>query len=94
MMRTGQQVIAFLQRRDGVVGLAQLASAFGDGLEHRLHVGRRGGDHVEDVGAAGLVAQRFFQIARLGLHLIEQPRVVDRNHGLVREGFQQANLGI
>ena len=75
-----------------IVCLAQLAGAFDDGLQHRLHVGRRGGDDPQDVGAAGLVVQRLREIARLGLHFLEQPDIPDRDHGLVGEGLQQGDL--
>ena len=49
-------------------------------------------DHAEDVAAAGLLGQRLGEVAGLCLHLIEQPRVLDRDHGLVGEGLQQGDL--
>ena len=55
VMGLGLQLFSIFQYDDGVVGLAQLAGALHDRLQHGLHVGRRGGDHIEDVGAAGLV---------------------------------------
>ena len=53
-----------------------------DRLEHRLHVGRRLADDAQDLGGRGLVRERF-------LGLVEQPRVLDRDHCLVGEGSQQ-----
>ena len=53
------------------------------------NVGRRGCDHPQDVAAAGLVGQRLSQVAGLRLHLVEQPHILDRDHGLVGEGLQQ-----
>ena len=40
----------------------------------------------------GLLLQRLRKIARLGLHLFEQPHILDRDHGLVGEGLQQGDL--
>ena len=34
------------ERMHGIVGLAKLAGALDDGLENRLDIGRRGGDHA------------------------------------------------
>ena len=56
-----------------------------DGLEYRLHVRRRTGDHLQDVGGGGLPFQRL-------LGLVEQPRVFDGDHGLIGEGLQQLDL--
>ena len=43
------------------------------------------GDHLEDVGGGGLPLQRL-------PGLVEQPRVLDRDHGLVGEGLQQLDM--
>ncbi|HVD83531.1 MAG TPA: hypothetical protein VNC42_04780, partial [Bradyrhizobium sp.] len=51
-------------------------------LEYRLHVRRRAGDHLQDVGRGGLPLQRL-------PGLVEQPGVLNRNHRLVGEGLQQ-----
>ena len=56
-----------------------------DGVEHRLHVRGRGGDHLQDVGRRGLPLQRF-------RGLVEQPRVLDGDHGLVGKGLQQLDM--
>ena len=63
------------RRSKRIVGLAKLAGALDDRLEHRFDVGRRGGDDLEDVAAAGLVGQGLGEIAGLGLHLLEQPHI-------------------
>ena len=85
------QFVAMLQDKNGIISFAKIAGAFDDGSEHRLHIGRGGGDHVEDVGAAGLVSQRLFEIVRLGLHFFEQLHVLDRDHSLIGEDFQEIN---
>ena len=63
-------------------------------LENRLDIGRRGGDDLEHVGAPGLVGQRLGEIARLRLHLVEQPSVLDRDHRLVGKGAKQLDVMI
>ncbi len=56
-----------------------------DGLEHRLHVRRRTGDHLQDVGGRGLPLQRL-------LGLVEQPRVLDGDHRLVARRSRPARF--
>ena len=86
-MRAVAQAVALLEEHDGIEGIAKLAGSLNNGLEHRPHIGRRGCDHAEDVGAPGLISQRLGQVAGLGLHLFEQSRVLDRDDGLVGEGL-------
>ena len=73
--------------RDGRrMAARQPPRAFGNGLEHRLHVRRRAGDHLQDVGGRCLPLQRL-------LGLIEQPRILDRDDGLRREVLQLPGEG-
>ena len=44
------------------------------------------------LAAPGLVRQRLGQVAGLGLHLIEQPHILDRDRRLVGEGRGQLDL--
>ena len=48
----------------------------------------------EHVGGRGLLLQRFGEVARARLHLVEQPHVLDRDHGLVGEGLDQRDLSL
>ena len=56
-----------------------------DGVVHGLHVGRRAADDAQDVGSGGLPGERL-------LRLVEQARVLDRDHGLVRERLRERYL--
>ena len=85
-------MVALPQMNNRIIGVAKLAGALDNGLEHRPDIGRRRGDDLQDVGASGLIGQRLRQLARLGLHLVEQPHILDRDHGLVGEGLQQIDL--
>ena len=46
----------------------------------------------EHLGGRGLLFQRLGQFAGARLHLLEQPRVLDGDDGLVGEGFDQLDL--
>ena len=48
----------------------------------------------EDVAARGLMGEGLFEIAGLGLYLIKQPYVLDRDHRLVGEGLDQFDLPV
>ena len=54
-------------------------------LEHRLHIVGRAGDHLQDIGRCGLPLQRL-------LRLVEQPHVLDGDHGLIGKGLQQFDV--
>ena len=91
-MRSRSEVLAIFQEHDGVIGFAKFTGAFDNSLENRPNIGRRGRDHAENVGAPGLISQRLREVAGLGLHLVEQPDVLDGDHGLVGEGLYQFDL--
>src|SRR5450631_4664496 len=65
----------------------QPVGAAGDRVEYRLHVIRRTGDHLEDVGRRGLPLQRL-------LGLVEQSYIFDGDDGLVGEGLKQSELPV
>src|SRR5437773_10797571 len=91
-MRPKAKMFAVLKQHGGIIGLAELARPFDNGVQHWLNVGRRGGNDVQDVGAAGLVREGLGQLARAFLHLIEQSDIADSDHGLVGESLQQVDL--
>src|SRR5690349_14799838 len=62
MMSADHQVLAVLQEHAAIIGVTNLTGAVDDGLERRTDVGRRGGDHLEDVAAAGLIDKCFAEI--------------------------------
>ena len=57
----------------------------GQRIEHRLQIEGRAADDLEHVGGGGLLLQRFAQ-------LVEQPRVLDGDDGLVGEVLDQLDL--
>src|SRR5262249_18918208 len=57
VMRVVVQIVANSQVHACIVGVAKLASVLDDRLQGKIDVGRRGGDHAEDVAAGGLVGE-------------------------------------
>jgi hypothetical protein len=51
-----------------------------------------GGNDPQNIGAAGLVGEGLGEITRLGLHLVEQTDILDRDNSLVGEGLDQFDL--
>ncbi len=56
-----------------------------DDIQYRLNIGRRAGDNTQDFTGRGLLLQRFFKF-------LKQPHVLDGDHGLVSEGFEELDL--
>ena len=69
----------------GRIRFAQPSCRLNQGVEHLLQVERRAADDLEHIGSGGLLLQRLPQ-------LVEQPRVLDGDHGLVGEVRDQINL--
>ena len=57
-----------------------------DRVQRRAQLVRHAGEEL------GFVAVRDFELAALGLDLLEQPHVLDRDHGLIGEGLEQFDL--
>ena len=74
------QAIVFAQEDAELFAREQVPAALEDLVEHRRRVGNRAADHRQHLGGGGLLFQRF-------PGLVEQARVLDRDHGLVGEGL-------
>src|SRR3954469_20837802 len=92
MMCAKCQTVSLPQPHQGVVSTAKLAGASDDRLENGRDVRRRGGDDLEDVGAAGLIGEGLGEIKRLRLHFLEQADIADGNDSLIGKGLQQGDL--
>src|SRR5262245_56660193 len=51
MLRDEMKPVPVEAEDDAVRAVAERHETLGDGIEHRLEIGRRGRDHTEDVGA-------------------------------------------
>jgi hypothetical protein len=69
----------------GDIRVAQPRRRFDQRVEHHLQVEGRATDHLEHVGGGGLPLQRLAQ-------LVEQPRVLDGDDGLLGEVADQLDL--
>ncbi len=72
-----------------VIDPANPRRALDDGVEHRLHVGRRAADDAEHLGRRRLMLQRLAQLRVALAEFFEQAHVLDGDHRLVGEGFEQ-----
>ena len=82
--RRESSVVALAAQERRPVAAQQPPCRADDDLGHRHHVVGRLADDAQDVGAGGLALQR-------GLGLVEQPRVVQRDHRLLRQAVRNAS---
>ena len=57
-----------------------------------MQIEGRAADDLEHVGGGGLLLQRLAQFSRALLHVVEQPHVLDRDHGLIGKRFSECDL--
>src|SRR5262245_13355489 len=63
-------------------------------LEDGLQIGRRTANDVKHLACRRLLLQRFGEIAITRLLLVNKPGVLNRNHRLIGEGFEQLDLPV
>ena len=63
-----------------------------DFIEHWLQLAGRTRDDLQHLAGGSLVVERLLQLARARLHVLEQARVLDGDHGLVGERLKQGDL--
>ena len=85
MPRHHAQVLTFEAEDHRICRPAHPGGALGDGIHHRLQIGRRAGDDPQDLRGGGLLLEGL-------LRLVEQADVLDGDDGLVGEGLEERNL--
>src|SRR5262249_51124707 len=75
-----------------VINPTNPSGALDDGIKHRLHVCGRATDDPQHLTRRLLVLQSLPQFCIALLDLLEQPHVLDGDHRLIREGFQERDL--
>jgi hypothetical protein len=90
----GAEGASFQQEQVAELGLTDAGGILQHCLEHRLQLTRRTADDLQHLGTRGLLLQRLLQVAPLGLHFVEQAGVLDRDHRLVGETFQEIDLAL
>ena len=61
--------------------------ALDDRVEDRLHIRRRAADDAEHLGRRRLMLQGLAQFRVAFLQFLEQPNILDGDHGLSRQRF-------
>ena len=92
VMRPHRQPVGAQQIDRCVIGVAEPSGTFSDGVQHRLNVRRRPGDHLQYRAGRCLLLERFSHLACPRLHLVEKAHVLDGDHRLVGEGLDQFDL--
>ena len=72
----------------------EFCRGFQNRRRRQTQIERRAADDLQDLGRRGLLLQRLGKIARARLHLVEQPRVLDGDDGLVGESLEQRDLRV
>jgi hypothetical protein len=88
--KTANTVFKSINNR--IVCAAQARRRINDALKYRLQMELRAANNTQNVARSGLVLERLAKLSSPSLHLLEQPRVLDGNDGLVGEGLEQIDL--
>src|SRR5262245_3719251 len=71
---------------------AQASRGLRDGIKHGLKIELGSADRAEHLADRSLIFQRFRKFPRARLYLLEQPRVLNGDDGLVSKGHDQLDL--
>ena len=77
-----------------VINPTNPSGALDDGVEYRLHIGRRAADDAEHLGGCRLIFQRLTQFCVALLDLFKQADVFDGDDRLSGEGFEQPDMSV
>src|SRR5262249_33497986 len=88
----GTAAFAIVAEDHAVLGTANTDGILQQRREDALEVEHRPADGFEHLGRGSLLPQRFAELLPSRLNLVEQANVLDGDHGLVGEGFDQLNL--
>ena len=84
--------VALVESQHHIINPTNPGGALDDGVEHRLHVCGRAADDAEHLGRCRLMLQGLAQFCIALLQFFEQPHVLDGDHGLIGEGFEEFDL--
>ena len=91
-MSPRNQNVPLAESQHHIINPTNPRGALDDGVEDRLHVRGRAADDAEHLGRCRLMLQGLAQFCVALLEFLEQPHVLDGDHGLVGEGFKQLDL--
>ena len=92
MVRSNPKMLAGPQQDHGVIRIAKSHGRPHNGVQYWLHVGRRPAYDTQDFARCDLLFQRFTQVIGALAQFVEQPRVLDGDHGLGGKTRQQVDL--
>src|SRR3974390_1080799 len=92
MHRNGPNSISFRLKQDAEFGFTNAGCIRQHGVEYRLELAGRRTNDPEPLARCGLLLQRLAQIIGAWAQFVEQPRVLDGDHGLGGEILQQLDL--
>ena len=75
-----------------MIGIAKPGGGLDHRVEHGLQIEGRATDNLQHVAGRGLVFQRFLKIGGALAQLVEQPRILHRDHRLRGEILHQRDL--
>src|SRR5215467_11365280 len=84
--------VPLVESQQHVVNSTNPGGALDDSIKHRLHVRGRAADDAEHLGSCRLMLQGLAQFCVALLDLFEQSHVLDGDHRLIGEGFEQSDL--
>src|SRR4029453_15521657 len=85
VLRRPYQIIAVYSENNRAVFPPNSCGVFGDSVQYRLNICRRAGDDAKDLARRRLLFQRLFQF-------VEKPHVLNGDHRLLGEGFEEFDL--
>src|SRR5215472_15587537 len=86
-MRTEHHSVAVAEKDPRVQRFAQTGGIRDDRVQNRLKTARRFADGAQHLGGGGLLLQFLGKFARALLFGLEQSRVLNRNHCLIRKNL-------
>ena len=91
-MRPRNHSVPLAESQQHVIDPTNPRGALDDGIEDRLHVRGRPADDAEHLGCCGLMLQGLPQFCIALLDLFEQAHVLDSDHRLVGERFEELDM--
>jgi hypothetical protein len=93
-MSSHNHSVSLVESQHHVINPTNPGGALDDGVKDRLHVRGRAADDTEHLGGCGLMLQGLAQFCVTLAEFLKQPHVLDGDHGLVGEGFDEIDLPI
>src|SRR5262245_60062862 len=84
--------IALAKSQQHVVDPTNPRGTLDDSVEDWLNVSGRAADDAEHLGGCRLMLQRLAQFGVTLLQFLEQPDILNRDHGLISEGLEESDL--